>query len=345
MITLIKSILTPHASPGARSGIQALDGVRGIAVLFVLLAHTKVPGFDGQGSMGVYLFFALSGFLLTMPLVKWEQAESKLGFLRNYFIRRFMRIIPMYYSLLAGLVVFTSRDSSWFAKHALFISADDHLWSIRQELIFYLILPFVFLILGKLKERVVAGVVGLGVMGFLVERFLVFVWEEYQFPWAGEPLYPAIFLYGVLASVLWIKGKVQLPSWYGVVLLGVLLASNRETLNWLLSFTTFSQFEKSPGWLNPNFFGVLGALFVLAAVNAGGLLKRVLEYPLLRLCGVLGYSMYLLHWFVFRTLFEFGVPWGVLLFGATFLVTVLLSLITYRYIERPSVEFGKRITS
>ena len=330
-------------SSDTRSGIPALDGVRGLAVLFVLLAHTKVSGFDGQGAIGVYLFFTLSGFLLSLPLDKWNSTSAKSAFLKRYFIRRLLRILPMYYSLLFCLFAFTSRDLAWLIQHALFIAADGHLWSIRQELIFYLILPLLFALLSRVKVRIVLGTLVLGAMGFVIERCLLIAWERHQFPWKGEPLYPSLFLYGVLASVLWIKRRATLPSWVGLLILCALVLSGRETINWLLSLSELAPIEGNPAWINPNFFGVLCAVFVLSAVSAEGWLKRLLESRALRLCGVLGYSMYLLHWYVFRTLFDYGVPWGIWLFGATFALTLLLSLVTYVAIERPAMRLGKRI--
>ncbi|MBK9055180.1 MAG: acyltransferase [Chloroflexi bacterium] len=87
--------------------MDSLDGLRGLAVLLVILGHTSnreayfFPGanFAGMGKSGVFLFFILSSFLLTYPfLEKGEEARSK-NFLLNYAIRRFFSGVSTLFSL------------------------------------------------------------------------------------------------------------------------------------------------------------------------------------------------------------------------------------------------------
>lgn len=95
MIGLHKEISTPY-----------YDGIRGLAVLVVWLAHTSGRGqsltqwlmFRGIGHIGVMLFFVLSGFLLSLPI------NNKFR-LKNYLTRKFLRITPLYYILLTLLFV------------------------------------------------------------------------------------------------------------------------------------------------------------------------------------------------------------------------------------------------
>ena len=344
MIFLGMKHLVPRRSLSAVGGIPSLDGVRGLAVLFVLLAHTKVVGFDGQGAIGVFLFFALSGFLLTLPLDQREWSENRREFLRRYFIRRLLRIVPFYYLVLGSLWIFTDRSLSWYLSHLAFLSAEDHLWSIRQELIFYLLLPGIFAVVACFAERPATGVVVLGLIGFAVQSVLLWAWMRYRFPWASEPLYPAIFLYGVLACVLRRYWSVVVPSWVGSLILLLLLCSGREALNVVGSGIGLPPMASSPGWLYPNVFGFLCASFVLLAADAQGALGKLLEFPLLRLVGVVGYSMYLLHWYIFRALFALGIDWGLPLFLSTFAVTLVASCATFALIERPIAEVARRIT-
>jgi len=89
-----------HVSSTAH--IKSLDGVRGIAILAVVLCHAgaivkDIPqlSFLGLGTMGVDLFFALSGFLITSILIR-EREQPK--YFRNFYYRRAMRIWPLYYT-------------------------------------------------------------------------------------------------------------------------------------------------------------------------------------------------------------------------------------------------------
>lgn len=149
--------------------VPQLDGVRGIAVLLVLLHNTDVPSLhlwliSGNGWMGVDLFFVLSGFLITGILVDTKQSE---GFFRNFYARRCLRIWPLYYSLLLFMfvivpllrpseapIVFAARSSPWWS-YPFFLqnflvpiptAATGLLavtWSLAVEEQFYLVWPLV----------------------------------------------------------------------------------------------------------------------------------------------------------------------------------------------------------
>ena len=70
----------------------ALDGLRGVAILLVILSHSHAPLFDGA-FFGVDLFFVLSGYLITSLLLMENESEGRIGFWRFY-RRRFYRLMP-----------------------------------------------------------------------------------------------------------------------------------------------------------------------------------------------------------------------------------------------------------
>lgn len=169
--------LTASIPRGLLGHVPALDGIRGIAVLLVILIHTftlqnttppvsYITRFAAIGWLGVDLFFVLSGFLITAILLRTNPTVRDA---RNFIMRRALRTWPLYYAVLfLALYVlrFTPiyastglndayRNQLWFHLHASNIlfslrqswSANclSHFWSLAVEEQFYLVWPFVVL--------------------------------------------------------------------------------------------------------------------------------------------------------------------------------------------------------
>src|SRR5262245_54058776 len=97
----------PHEKErsGGRFYIPELDGLRCVAVLGVALFHLKVPGMS-TGGLGVWLFFVLSGYLITRILLDELSLGGGVGpFLWRFYCRRVLRIFPLYYFYLATAYV------------------------------------------------------------------------------------------------------------------------------------------------------------------------------------------------------------------------------------------------
>jgi peptidoglycan/LPS O-acetylase OafA/YrhL len=145
--------------------VKSLDGIRGIAIIFILLYHLFNVGFlyplFQLGWSGVDLFFVLSGFLITGILL---DTKGQKGWYKSFMVRRALRILPLYYSVLIvfAFVAPLSTATNWFAKHQVwfwthtsnililregFFKPFGHFWSLATEAQFYLVWPlFVFLL-------------------------------------------------------------------------------------------------------------------------------------------------------------------------------------------------------
>src|SRR2546425_6885614 len=97
-----RQVASSRAHLGKR---PALDGVRGLAVMLVVLGHA-FPALPGGGFAGVSLFFVLSGFLITTLLLEEWHSPAAIS-LRAFYARRALRIVPALMVMLASVFVFT----------------------------------------------------------------------------------------------------------------------------------------------------------------------------------------------------------------------------------------------
>jgi peptidoglycan/LPS O-acetylase OafA/YrhL len=145
--------------------IPALDGLRGVAILLVLFYHLFnvgiFKGWFNYGWIGVDLFFVLSGFLITSILLK---SKGKPDYFKNFYLNRALRILPLYFGVLLifAFIAPYFTPTKWFVSDQVYFwtftqgylilkgqNTDPlfHLWSLAIEEQFYLVWPFIILIL------------------------------------------------------------------------------------------------------------------------------------------------------------------------------------------------------
>ncbi len=160
-----------------------LDGLRAVAVICVLAFHF-VPGVDRYaplGTMGVRLFFVLSGFLITGILLSWRGQPAGVA-LKTFYARRALRIFPLFYFALgAAAVLNIGPVRQTFAWHATYLSnlyfyqrgdwhgSVSHLWSLAVEEQFYLVWPLLILSVPErwLRPAITAMIVIAPISGLL----------------------------------------------------------------------------------------------------------------------------------------------------------------------------------
>lgn len=180
----------PGSRPDLLGHMPVLDGVRGLAILMVLVFHfvgntlpstpveRVIVSVTNYGSYGVELFFVLSGFLITGILY---DAQNKPHYFRNFYIRRVLRIFPLYYGVLALVFIvaplipqlqgptldYLVDRQAWAWLYAVNIyigrtgdwsfSYLDHFWSLAIEEHFYLFWPLVVFLLARRPRVLIAA--------------------------------------------------------------------------------------------------------------------------------------------------------------------------------------------
>lgn len=336
------------------SYLPTLDGWRAIAIAMVIAAHVRLPGqaFAGvfaYGALGVHLFFAISGFLITHQLLQQEAAEDRID-LRRFYIRRVFRILPAALLYLAVVFVVIRPDAWQIAAAALFFRNyavapaasgwyTAHYWSLSVEEHFYLLWPPLLMFIGIRRARF--AVPALACM-FALWRGL-----DGQFAWIAT-FYPSLrdvvwrsdyrmdgLLWGCAAAFVWNSARARdwavrhLRGWHAGAVVALMAA--------LLVF-------KLPGHIA--LLAALMPLPVLATVaSPRGVLSRILESGVLSWLGRISYSVYLWQ-MLFLPAYTIPVRWRWAQSLPLNLVLVLAcASASYYLMERPLRRFGRKLAA
>jgi peptidoglycan/LPS O-acetylase OafA/YrhL len=369
-----------HASAGVTLPAQhrfyqpELDGLRFYAFLGVFVCHTlpyepafyrglhiPLPWLWGaiskSGAAGVDLFFALSAFLITSLLLRERQQTGGIS-LHRFYVRRILRIWPLYFLLITLGVVLSHtmarQNLPWYyvAGYLLFFGNWVHavfgqptsicspLWTVSIEEQFYLIWPVLMKMLGRR---------GMVIAGFVI--FLLATVSRVGFMLAG-----------------WSGGFIYYGSTSRCdsLALGILLALFLDRLprlarasRWLLLAGGLTGWMVASIWLNEqpgpvDMRMVLGRLMVSLAAGAilyAGLNSRS---PLLRSdwvlrMGKISYGLYMLHLTVILIMVSLVRPtWGLQLLATKVLafgMTIVVALASYRWIESPFLRLKDRFAT
>ncbi len=360
---------------GGASHLAGIHALRGIAALMVFCFHLHYVGLiplpkswgliASRGGLGVELFFVLSAFSLLYSNQK-NVRSGDTSWILNYIIKRFFRIAPLFYAMLIVhcfliLYVFNGKlDIQRIIMSVLFIfnfapkEAEGIVWaswSIGVEMVFYAFLPLIMVSVRSLRSAVVLWLVAV-LASYIYRRVLeadTGISPGYQHYAFMSQL--GVFCGGVLGYWMFDKIKssnelVRRKLWWLVVAIGPIAA--------ILLLSDFTNILVAPGRPDTQLWGLtFGFIAVLTAIST----KQWMAHPVLQYFGERSYSIYLTHAVVIylmgpliRRLYEFSYS---LLGGYGFVVcalavlapTLLVSEITYRYLEVPGIVLGKRFAS
>jgi peptidoglycan/LPS O-acetylase OafA/YrhL len=323
---------------GENERFPALDGLRAFAMSAVICHHAGPTGTFLDRGLGVNTFFAISGFLITTLLLR-EQTRTGDISVPRFYLRRALRIVPLYYAVLllyVGLVWFMERDpvarAQFFANVPLFAtftanwalaeSPGRHVlmlfaWSLSTQEQFYLVWPWVMRAVRRRRTVV-----------FLVLAVLVVV----EVSWIPLTTADGIWI-GCLVGYLWQtrRGKELLRFFAGspwsapAALAAVLLP---------LAWPSCPQIETvaATGWL------------VTACALRPGILGPLLEWRPLRWVGSVSYGMFLLHMLAMNVARRI-LPWHgrVPVFAVALVLSVAAGGLAHRLIDGPVARLRAKL--
>jgi len=341
--------------------LPGLDGLRAIAVVFVILYHLELSWLPG-GFLGVEVFFVISGYLITALLLQEYASNGRID-LKGFWLRRARRLLPALAVLLSvvGLYVGAFRPeqmsnlrlevvaaSGYFTNWFLVLREVSysesfatpspllHLWSLAIEEQYYVFWPL--LVWGGLRwggRRWFSLAIAAGVVGSVVLMWLLF--DPDQDPlrlYYGTDTRASGLLLGALVALYWRPWEQSegrgVAVWLQV--LGLLGLAGIVVLSAGLS-------EFDPQLYRGGFFlcDVLTILAIMALVDSRTVLASVLGVAPMQWIGKRSYGLYLWHWPIFLyggsgdSLVERGT--AELLLGLGLLV--VLTELSYRLIEQP----------
>ena len=337
-----------NRSSRSRSG--ALDGIRGLAVLSVFLSHTSgrdmalAPWlqFHGIGHIGVLLFFVLSGFLLTRNLLGGQTTSQ-------FYMRRFFRIVPLYFFVLMGVLIYqsTGRYSPEYLHisggaesallHFLFLKGDGVFWTMAAEFVFYLLLPPVVIAIGRLGIGWLVAATVLYFAWFYAIRVLGYSLPE---PKVVDIAHPGQFLDVFICGILAAHVRRPLPKL--IVALGFwgLLALT-------VAFVSANFLGAERPWFGLRWlsivYGVVFAAGIASAAQGNRLIAGPAEIFILRFMGVVGFGWYLLHFAVLQVINLQTDLHPMVKFMSAFVLCALVSWVVFQTIERPGMRLGRQI--
>jgi peptidoglycan/LPS O-acetylase OafA/YrhL len=353
--------------------LSGLNGIRAIAAIGVLLSHINLAlnkfnifnvslfGFTEDtskayvlGEHGVTMFFVLSGFLITYLLIKEFNIKKTIN-IKAFYVRRILRIWPLYYLYIALCLIFfvTSYSFSidYNINYYLFFLANvpgfnengfpamHHLWSIGVEEQFYLFWPFLFTVLIKRKF-----ILNTFLIILMLSLFRIGIW--YFLPFSKIALISLVnrfdcMLFGALGAYLFIKNSK---------IISVLDSKVFQSFCWVILFALILNVFQ--------FLNSIIEIFLIELVVIGIIIGQInlknrifnLEKKIFSYLGKISFGIYVYHPLLilfFSTFLKFDnqmniITYTILLFLLIIFSTIVLSHVSFFYFEKRFLKLKSR---
>jgi peptidoglycan/LPS O-acetylase OafA/YrhL len=332
--------------------IPELNGLRGVAILLVLYTHSlgaqvvKATGFPwiiNDGWTAVTLFFIHSGFVLYLSYATGRRSMRGLADAKGFYAHRWRRLYPLFMinTLVGGFLaagaslgsvkdlVLTLTTLSMFSQRTYFPPQNPVLWSLVLEIWFSLLFPLLALAVARFGLKRTALAV------FILAFATRLAGALYSASWVGRDLVSNAvlarlddFMLGMVLCRLhldppaWLEraSKVLLPVAV-LALLGAFLGGDfRDTITYSAMGYPWVTTLLQLGY----------ACLILAGLRGQDWFRACMRFRPLQVCGMACFSLYVWHSLAIQALLQ---PWTLSGFASFLVVTIALSMLSYRYIE------------
>ncbi|MFQ3838502.1 acyltransferase family protein [Staphylococcus pseudoxylosus] len=353
--------------------MPGLDGLRAIAVIGIIIYHLNKQWLTG-GFLGVDTFFVISGYLIT-SLLLFEYESTGIINLKQFWLRRIKRLIPAMLVLVMVVTVATlifkpaeivniKQDAFaaiFYVSNWWYIATDvnyfeqfafmplKHLWSLAIEEQFYIIFPIVFILLLLIIKKYRNVTLILWIISLVSLLTMIIIGQAqtgHSRVYFGTDTRLQTMLLGVIFAFVWPPFKLKKNPNHilrtiidsigvvGIALLLMLFFIVNDDSNWIY---------------NGGFYLISGlTLFVImSAVHPSGYFAKILGNPLFIYIGKRSYSLYLWHFPVISFIHSYYVDGQlpVYVYVVDIILTIILSEMSYRYIETPFRKRGMQVFS
>jgi len=350
--------------------IKGLNGLRAIASMTVVIGHIELikrdTGLDNSfiifqnwGSLGVNLFFVLSGFLITTLLLIEKEKTGSIN-RKNFYVRRSLRILPLYFLILISSILIFNYSPSWITlvlcasifpniAHAFSLGwfYSPNLWSLGVEEQFYLFWPSI--LKRKLKSIVIICLLFIFVYP-LLPHIIQFILNKYDL--AEENLNLVEKVYNVLNFNSMATGSlISIIYYHPNTLIKKLLTFSTVlnvfmvTLPFILWFSNINF-----GFFQATIYSLLFAWMIILIVN--GTLTSLFDNKILNFLGQISYGIYMYHYIILLLLMKIMYPYfekhsilsNVFLYSLVIILTVMVSYLSYHFFEKTILKFKKKFS-
>jgi len=355
-----------------KSRIFGLDLLRALAIILVLFGHLGQVGLNDDsyimylsGFYGVELFFVLSGFLIGQILIKQAKIELSFKSIKEFWVKRWMRTLPLYYLILLLRILYDSTSFPYlhftFLQNSNIVSDYNSVnwfgesWSLAVEEYFYLAIPILLVLLKKVfsnpRKYTAFSIYSILAISLIIR--LVLVYTDYSINYEDEiRKFTFIRLDSLCLGVFIAYLKIYRSSIYTFIQNKVVLISSFLLLIGLNWYGNLLVYDFVGEKLVPSTIGIIANSFLLALLipfldGIREFRKNKIVFNFIHYTALFSYCIYLVHLPLYHLII--GEPsvnsiW-VLQMVISFVVIYFIGYLSFYYFEQPILKLRNKIYS